>query len=48
MKNGDKKKLAVEKEIERFCQGTAKILTKIYERIDEDQSKQQKKKKKAR
>jgi hypothetical protein len=32
MKNGGKRKLAIEKEIERFCQGTAKVLTKIYER----------------
>ncbi|MCK5511928.1 MAG: hypothetical protein KAI96_03925 [Thermodesulfovibrionia bacterium] len=43
MKNGGKRKLAIEKEIERFCQGTAKVLIKIYERIDEEQSKQKKK-----
>ena len=43
MKNGGKRKLAIEQESERFCQGTAKVLTKIYERIDEEQSKQKKK-----
>ena len=48
MKNGVKREFEVEKEIERFCQGTAKVLTKIRDRTDEEQSKKQQKKKKTK
>jgi hypothetical protein len=46
MKNGDKKGLDIENEIEQFCQGTEEVLTKIHERIDEEQTQKQQKKKK--
>ena len=47
-KNGDKKEFAIEKEIELFCQDTAKVLTKIRKRTDEEKSKEQQKKKKTK
>ncbi len=45
MKNG-KRGSTIEKECERFCQGTEQVLKKIHDRIFEEQSKKQKNKKK--
>lgn len=47
MKNKGKRRFASEKEIERFCQGTAEVLTRIHDRINEEESKKQQKKKTA-
>ncbi len=46
MKNSGKREPAIEKEVEQFCQGAAKVLTKIHDRINEQQPKKQQKKKK--
>lgn len=46
MKNRAHKGLVTEREIERYCLSTVKLLIKIHERTDEAQSKKQQKKKK--
>ncbi|MHA1942357.1 MAG: hypothetical protein ACW97P_11660 [Candidatus Hodarchaeales archaeon] len=46
MNNGKKTGQTIDKDIERFCQGTEKVLTKIHDRIGEEEARKQKKKKK--
>ena len=46
MKNSSKREFAFKKECERFCQGTASVLKKIYDREEKEQSKKEHKKEK--